>query len=129
MKRLVRTIVQDRPGVLTVDGSLVGSRFACEADEPAGGSDGISIAPALEIAAALTILAVPLFCGAPLGPKSLKRIPAVAPIATIAVIMTGLKSPRRSLLCVSICCLAKSVAYNVLAVVCVDQQHHPIARR
>jgi hypothetical protein len=106
MKRIARTIVQDLPGVFTVDGSLEGFRFAWEANAPAGGFDGISIAPALEIAAAVTLLAVPLSCGALPGPKSLNRMPAVAPIATIAVIMTGLKSSRRFLLCVSIGCLA-----------------------
>jgi hypothetical protein len=43
---------------------------------PAGGCDGISIAPALETAAAVIILALPLACEALLGPKSFKRMTA-----------------------------------------------------
>jgi hypothetical protein len=73
----------------------------------------------------VTILAVLLFCGAPLGPKSLKRIPAVAPIATIAVIMTGLKSPRRSLLCLSIGRLANPLLAVFLRRGAVDQAASP----
>jgi hypothetical protein len=68
------------------------------AGRPAGGSDGISIAPALDTVTAVIILAAPLSCEALLGPKSLKRIPAVAPIATIAANIADLKSPRRSFL-------------------------------
>jgi hypothetical protein len=59
---------------------------------PAGGSDGISIAPALDTAAA--VLALPLPCESLLGPKSLKRIPAVHTIATIAATITGIKLLR-----------------------------------
>ena len=47
---------------------------AWDADWPAGGSDGISIAPALDTTAAVIIVALPLPCESLLGPKSLKRI-------------------------------------------------------
>ncbi len=40
---------------------------------PAGGPDGISIAPALDTADAVIIVALPLLRGSPAGPKSLKR--------------------------------------------------------
>jgi hypothetical protein len=50
---------------------------------------------------------------------------AVAAIATIAVIMTGLKSPRRSLLCVSIGCLANPLLAMLLQRCAVDQVASP----
>lgn len=87
-----KLIHADLPGA---NGTAGLRRLGCG---PVGGSDGISIAPALETAAAVIILAAPLSCEALLGPKSLKRIPAVAPIATIAATIAGLKSPRRSFL-------------------------------
>jgi hypothetical protein len=43
---------------------------AWDADWLAGGSDGISVAPALDTAAAVIILALPLFCEPLPGPKS-----------------------------------------------------------
>ena len=62
----------------------------------AGGSDGITIAPALDTAAAV-IIPLPLPCESLPGPKSLKRIAAVPTTATIAATITGIK-PRRSFL-------------------------------
>ena len=64
---------------------------AQDAVRPAGGFDGISIAPALATAAAVIMLARPLPCESLLGPKSLKRTTAVLTIATIAVTITGFK--------------------------------------
>jgi hypothetical protein len=62
------------------------------------GSEGVSTAPALDTAAAVTILAVALSCEALLGPKSSKRTPAVLAIAIIKAIIGGLKAPFRYLL-------------------------------
>jgi hypothetical protein len=59
------------------------------------GSDGISIAPALDTVAAVPL---PLPCESLAGPKSLERIAAVPATATVVAIITGTKSPRRSFL-------------------------------
>jgi hypothetical protein len=67
---------------------------AQDADWPAGGSDGISIAPALDTAAAVIALALPLPCELLPGPKSIRRTPAVARIATIKVTIAGSTSRR-----------------------------------
>jgi hypothetical protein len=61
---------------------------------PAGGSEGISIAPALDTAADVIILALRLSCESLPGRKFM-RIPAVPTTATITVTITGIKSPRR----------------------------------
>ena len=61
---------------------------------PAGGSEGISIAPTLDTAAEVIILALSLSCELLPGRKLL-RIPAVPTTATITVTITGIKSPRR----------------------------------
>jgi hypothetical protein len=61
-------------------------------------SEGVSIAPALDTAAAAIILSVPLSCEALLGPKSSKRIPAILAIATSAATIAGLRSSPRWLL-------------------------------
>jgi hypothetical protein len=66
--------------------------MACGTGRPAGGSGGISIAPTLDTVAAG--LALPLPSESLLGPKSLKRIPAVHTIATITTTITGIKSLR-----------------------------------
>ena len=66
--------------------------MAYDTARPAGGSDGISIAPALDTAAA--VLALPLPCESSLGPKSSKRIPAVHTIAIITADITGIDSLR-----------------------------------
>ena len=58
-------------------------------DRPAGGVDGTSIAPALDTAAAVIILALPPYCELASGPKSLNRMPAVPASATNAVTSTG----------------------------------------
>jgi hypothetical protein len=65
-------------------------------DRPAGGADGTSIAPAHDTAAAVIILALPLYCELASGccelvsgPKSLNRMPAVPARATKAVTSTG----------------------------------------
>jgi len=54
------------------------SGFRChvhgDTGRAAGGSDGISLAPALDTTAAVIILALPLPCESLPGPKSLKRI-------------------------------------------------------
>jgi hypothetical protein len=68
-----------------------------DADRPVGGADGNSIAPALDTAAAVIILALPLPCESP-GPTSLKRMTAVPTTATNAATITGIESPRRSFL-------------------------------
>jgi hypothetical protein len=61
---------------------------------PAGGSEGISIAPTLDIAAAVTILALTL-SGEFLPGRRLLNIPAAPTTATTRVTTTGIKSPRR----------------------------------
>ena len=58
-------------------------------DRPAGSADGTSIAPALDTAAAVIILALPLYCELVSGPKSLNRMPAVPASATNAVASRG----------------------------------------
>jgi hypothetical protein len=73
-----------------------------------GSFDGISMAPALDTAAAVIILAVALSCEALLGPKSSKRIPAVLAIATITVTVAGLRAAFRYLLGMRISCLTSS---------------------
>jgi hypothetical protein len=65
-----------------------------DADWPAGGGDGISIAPALESAAAVIILALLLPCEPFPGLRSLKRTPAVATTAMIVITIGGFTSPR-----------------------------------
>jgi hypothetical protein len=65
---------------------------------PAVGCGGISIAPALDTAAAEIILALPPPCEPFPGLKSLRRTPAVAKTATIAVTIAGFTSPRLSFL-------------------------------
>jgi hypothetical protein len=62
------------------------------------GSEGVSIAPALDKAAAVIILAIALSREVLLGPKSSKRIPAVLAIATITATITGLRATFRCLL-------------------------------
>jgi hypothetical protein len=62
---------------------------AQDVDRPAGGCDGIWIAPALDTAAAVIILALPPPCESLPGPKSLKRMTAVPTTATKAVASTG----------------------------------------
>jgi len=66
-----------------------GSLAQKEADRPAGGADGTSIAPALATAAAVVILALPLPCEAVSGPKSLNRMTAVPTTATNAATSVG----------------------------------------
>jgi hypothetical protein len=56
---------------------------------PAGGVDGISIAPARDTAAAVIILALPRYGELVSGPKSLNSMPAVPARATNAVTSTG----------------------------------------
>src|SRR5216683_992444 len=58
-------------------------------------SEGVSIASALDTAAAVVILAVALSREALLGPKSTNRIPAVLAIATSATTIASLRSPLR----------------------------------
>src|ERR1700730_11940112 len=58
-------------------------------DRPAGSADGTSIAPALDTAAAVIILALPLYCELVSGPKSLNRMPAMPTTATNAVASRG----------------------------------------
>jgi hypothetical protein len=73
----------------------------------AGGSDGITVAPALDAAAAV-IIPSPLPCESLPRPKSLRRIAAVPTTATIAATITGIK-PRRSFLWACICLSGQSV--------------------
>jgi hypothetical protein len=51
-------------------------------DRSARDADGTSIAPALDTAAAVIILALPPYCELVSGPKSLNRMPAVPATAT-----------------------------------------------
>jgi hypothetical protein len=62
---------------------------AQDADRMVAGCDGIWIAPALDTAAAVIILALPLPSESLPGPKSLKRMTAVPTTATKAVTSTG----------------------------------------
>jgi hypothetical protein len=62
------------------------------------GCEGVAIAPALDAAAAVIILAVALLCEALREPKSSKSMPAVLAIATITATITGLRVTFRYLL-------------------------------
>ena len=57
-----------------LDGLLGDLYRVSDTDRPAGSADGISIAPAVDTATAVIILALPLPCESLPGPKSLKRI-------------------------------------------------------
>jgi hypothetical protein len=65
---------------------------------PAGGSERISTAPALDTAAAVIIVVLPLSRKSSPGPKSFKRIAVWPTTAINAATITGMKSPRRSFL-------------------------------
>jgi hypothetical protein len=70
----------------------------------AGGcSEGISVAPALDTAAAVIIPELTPPCESLPKPKSLQRIPTVPTTAASKVMITGTKSPRRSFLEARIC--------------------------
>jgi len=67
----------------------VAQPFSISYDRKTGGADGTSIAPALDTAASVIILALPLPSEAVSGPKSLNRMTAVPTTATNAATSMG----------------------------------------
>lgn len=90
-------------------GSNVSEFDRCQTVGRLMGSEGISIAPALDTAAAVTIAALRSPSESLLGPKSPMRTKACATIATDTATVTCTDLLCRRLLRVFICCLANAL--------------------